>query len=81
MISLINNFLQKYIVRTPKNNYDDNFLLYGMFQYNKMIVSNDLFRDHAIDMDNTIKCYIEMMTIQYIDKKLITQRFINIIMS
>ena len=70
-----NNFLQKYIVRTPKNNYDDNFLLYGMFQYNKMIVSNDLFRDHAIDMDNTIKCYIEMMTIQYIDKKLIIPQY------
>lgn len=62
--------LHKYIVRTPKNHYDDNFLLYGMFRYNKMIISNDLFRDHVIDLDSVIKCHIEMMTIKYIDGKL-----------
>lgn len=70
-----NKFLQKYIVKTPKNNYDDNFLLYGMFQYNKMVVSNDLFRDHVIGINNNIKCYIEMMTIQYVDMKLIIPQY------
>jgi len=68
-------FLQKYIIKTPKNNYDDNFLLYGMFQYNKMVVSNDLFRDHMIGMNSMIKCFINMMTIQYIDKKLIIPQY------
>ena len=68
-------FLQKYIIKTPKNNYDDNFLLYGMFQYNKMIVSNDLFRDHMIGMNSMIKCFINMMTIQYIDKNLIIPQY------
>jgi hypothetical protein len=62
-----NTFLLRYIVRTPKNNYDDNFLLYGMFRYNKMVVSNDLFRDHVIDLDSSIKCFIDMMTIKYIE--------------
>ena len=66
-----NTFLEKYIIRTPKNYYDDNFLLYGLFQYNKMIVSNDLFRDHIINMSCFEKCYINHMTIQYIDNILI----------
>ena len=66
--------LKKYIISTPKNNYDDNFLLYGMFQYNKMIVSNDLFRDH-IGLNKYIKCYIEMMTIKYNEDKIIIPQY------
>lgn len=62
--------LNKYIVRTPKNNYDDNFLLYGMFRYNKMIISNDMFRDHIVDVSSIVKCYIDMMTITYLGGKL-----------
>jgi len=67
--------LKKYIVVTPKNNYDDNFLLYGMFRYNKMVVSNDLFRDHVIGLNKYIKCYIEMMTIKYVENTIIIPQY------
>jgi hypothetical protein len=67
--------LKQYIIRTPRNYYDDNFLLYGLFQYNKMIVSNDLFRDHTINMNCFEKCYIDMMTIKYIDNVLIIPEY------
>ena len=67
--------LKKYIVFTPKNNYDDNFLLYGMFKYNKMIVSNDLFRDHVVDLNKYIKCYIETMCIKYIENALVIPQY------
>ena len=67
--------LKKYIVVTPKNNYDDNFLLYGMFRYNKMVVSNDLFRDHVIGLNKYIKCYIEMMTIKYDENTIIIPQY------
>lgn len=68
--NITNSLLKKYIVRTPKNIYDDNYLLYGMFLYNKMVVSNDLFRDHVIELNVFDKCYINMMTIQYNNNKL-----------
>ena len=70
-----NKFLEKYIIRVPRNNYDDNFLLYGMLKYNKKVISNDMFRDHMIGMSNMIKCHINYMTINYIDKKLIIPQY------
>ena len=71
----INNiYLEQYIIKTPKNYYDDNFLLYGLFQYNKMIVSNDLFRDH-VTMNCFEKCHIDHMTIKYIDNTLIIPQY------
>jgi len=72
---ITNKLLDKYIIRVPRNNYDDNFLLYGMLKYNKKVVSNDLFRDHVIGMDNMIKCHINYMTIKYIDNMLIIPQY------
>ena len=67
--------LARYIVRTPRNNYDDNYFLYGMLQYNKLVVSNDTFRDHIIGMSEIDRlkhiCFFDMMTIKYVDSMLV----------
>ena len=69
----------KYIIYTPYTDYDDNYLLYGMFNYNKMVVSNDTFRDHLLNFDkvnqNIIRCYIDMMTVQYINNILVFPQY------
>ena len=74
-----NKFLENYIIKVPRNNYDDNFLLYGMLKYNKKVVSNDLFRDHMIGMNNMIKCHINYMTIKFKDNKLHIPQYSNCI--
>lgn len=68
-------FLKKYIIKTPRNTYDDNYLIYGMCKKGINIISNDLFRDHLNNMNIFTKCYVESMTFKYIDKNIIIPKY------
>lgn len=67
--------LSSYIIYTPKYRNDDDYLLYGMLTYGKMVLSNDMFRDHVKNMNIYTKCYVENKTIRYINKKLIIPKY------
>jgi len=67
--------LQPYIIYTPKFRNDDDYLLYGMLKFGKMVLTNDLFRDHVKNMDLCTKCYVESKTIRYFKKNLIIPRY------
>ncbi len=68
-------FLQPYIIYTPKFRNDDDYLIYGMLKFSKMVLTNDLFRDHVKNMDLYTKCYVESKTIRYFKKNLIIPRY------
>ena len=68
-------FLKKYIIKTPRNTYDDNYLIYGMCKKGINIISNDLFRDHLNNMNIFTKCYVESMTFKYIDKNIFIPKY------
>jgi len=68
-------FLQPYIIYTPKFRNDDDYLIYGMLKFSKMVLTNDLFRDHVKNMDVYTKCYVESKTIRYFKKNLIIPRY------
>ena len=67
--------LQSYLIYTPKFRNDDDYLLYGMLNFGKMVLTNDLFRDHVKNMDLHTKCYVESKTIRYFKKNLIIPRY------
>jgi len=67
--------LQSYLIYTPKFRNDDDYLLYGMLNFGKMVLTNDLFRDHIKNMDLHTKCYVESKTIRYFKKNLIIPRY------
>lgn len=67
--------LKPYLIFTPKFRNDDDYLLYGMLKFGKMILTNDMFRDHVKNMDIYTKCYIESKTIRYFKKNLIIPQY------
>jgi hypothetical protein len=67
--------LLSYIIYTPKFRNDDDYLLYGMLKFGKMVLTNDMFRDHVKNMDLHTKCYVESKTIRYFKKNLIIPRY------
>ena len=67
--------LLPYIIYTPKFRNDDDYLLYGMLKFGKMVLTNDMFRDHVKNMDIHTKCYVESKTIRYFKKNLIIPRY------
>ena len=67
--------LQSYLIYTPKFRNDDDYLLYGMLKFGKMVLTNDMFRDHVKNMDLHTKCYVESKTIRYFKKNLIIPRY------
>jgi hypothetical protein len=67
--------LQPYLIFTPKFRNDDDYLLYGMLKFGKMVLTNDMFRDHVKNMDIHTKCYVESKTIRYFKKNLIIPRY------
>lgn len=67
--------LQSYIIYTPKFRNDDDYLLYGMLKFGKMVLTNDMFRDHVKNMNIHTKCYVESKTIRFFDKNLIIPQY------
>ena len=67
--------LLPYIIYTPKFRNDDDYLLYGMLKYGKMVLTNDLFRDHVKNMDTRTKCYVDSKTIRFFKKDLIIPHY------
>ena len=54
---------------------DDDYMIYGMLIHNKMVLSNDMFRDHLKDMDLKTKCYVRSMSIKYSNNNLIIPKY------
>lgn len=67
--------LLPYIIYTPQLRNDDDYLLYGMLKYGKMVLTNDLFRDHVKNMDIYTKCYVDSKTIRCFKKDLIIPHY------
>ena len=68
---ITDSFIKKYLIRTPIYRNDDDYMIYGMLQYNMMVLSNDMFRDHLKDMDVYTKCYTNSMTMKYYNNTII----------
>jgi hypothetical protein len=58
-------FLKPYLIRTPMYRNDDDYMIYGMLQFNTMVLTNDLFRDHLKNMDINTKCFVRSMSMKY----------------
>ena len=69
--NITDSFIKKYLIRTPTYRNDDDYMIYGMLQYNMMVLSNDMFRDHLKDMDVYTKCYTNSMTMKYYNNTII----------
>ncbi len=61
-------FLKPYLIRTPMYRNDDDYMIYGMLQFNIMVLTNDLFRDHLKNMDINTKCFVRSMSMKYNNK-------------
>ena len=61
-------FLKPYLIRTPIYRNDDDYMIYGMLQFNIMVLTNDLFRDHLKNMDINTKCFVRSMSMKYNNK-------------
>jgi hypothetical protein len=72
---LLFSFLEPYLIRTPSMQNDDDYMIYGMLIHNKMVLSNDMFRDHLKDMDLKTKCYVRSMSIKYSNNNLIIPKY------
>jgi hypothetical protein len=73
--NITDDFLLPYLIRTPMYRNDDDYMIYGMLQYNMMVLSNDMFRDHLKNMDIYTKCFVESMTMRYYNKQFIIPKY------
>jgi hypothetical protein len=74
IIYLINNYN---VVFTPKNIYDDFFIIYGIIYNDIPVLTNDKFKDHIYDMfklfdskNNNVKNYFDEKIINYTYNKI-----------